>query len=697
MASIAETIQSMRDHTREAYDAIAEKGGQLPAELNLDNLAEAIETITGGGSTDYGTLELTTGEEIQITDPLEYVKLGTWSQDEWSGPSAQNIMGQTIQPSTVKAYTFGPAATQTPNNFMSGISSLQELKGVENLTSIGNGFLNQVRKAFTFDEFTNVKFIGNNFLNYNTEFNSALSFPALEEIGDNFMGNNSSFNQPLDFPKLKKVGSMFMSWCNKFNSKITLPVLETAGTSFWNNVTLFNQPLELPSLTTVGNSFFYNGGFNNTLSLPKLTTIGTSFMSGCNKFNQPLDISKVKDIPDNFLSQSRNYNAQFNSTITFHPQLNSIGRSFLSYQENFNQPINIPSTVKTIGNSFLEGCIRFNSTVNIPSTVELDGGYFLNGDAVFNQPLTLPSAMKKIDSMFMGGCTAFNQPLTIPAGVTTFSGYFMQNCDNFVGPLTVETSAVPASNNQSLSVTSTTVPAYATGVTIDGPYASTWIETLPNRTSSPYRKLIKGLGPVEKFKQAVQNGTAESEYPAGTAVGDWTVANYLKSSNNSSYGGAEGAILILTKPTVLSQFGTGQGYVGSTQKSYLDNEFANTQPDDVKDNVSELSIPCYDGSTIQNVTCKWFAPSATELYSNSTSYQEGVAFAYFANMGGSSPTKNGIYGRAGQNGGKWSQGMYWSRSSNAEGAYMINVLGAMDNQEFSEERYVKACCFISKN
>ena len=50
--AIADTIQSIKTHTQNAYTKIGEKGGTVPTNKNLENLSSSIESIPAGGGTD---------------------------------------------------------------------------------------------------------------------------------------------------------------------------------------------------------------------------------------------------------------------------------------------------------------------------------------------------------------------------------------------------------------------------------------------------------------------------------------------------------------------------------------------------------------------------------------------------------------------------------------------------------------------
>lgn len=52
--AISDTISSMQTNTRNAYTAISSKGGTIPANKNLENLQQAINSIPAGGG---GALE----------------------------------------------------------------------------------------------------------------------------------------------------------------------------------------------------------------------------------------------------------------------------------------------------------------------------------------------------------------------------------------------------------------------------------------------------------------------------------------------------------------------------------------------------------------------------------------------------------------------------------------------------------------
>ena len=266
--------------------------------------------------------------------------------------------------------------------------------------------------------------------------------------------------------------------------------LTAIGDYFLAGTGNMTQPIVIPSaVTSIGNYFLaYARKFNQPLIIPSsVTSIGSNFLNGCASFNQPLTIpASVTSIGESFLYIC----VSFNQPLTIPASVTSIGGWFIGYCYSFNQPITLPSSFTSIGDRFMQNCQSFNQSLTIPSSVTSIGGYFLYGCYSFNQPLTIPASVISIGTYFLSTSYSFNQPLTIPASVTSIGGYFLYNCDAFSN-LTVNGSVHPTDNN-SLSTQHSIAKMYVKGILVKGTRRSDWISSLPNRTSSPYRKLIDG-------------------------------------------------------------------------------------------------------------------------------------------------------------------------------------------------------------
>ena len=200
----------------------------------------------------------------------------------------------------------------------------------------------------------------------------------------------------------------------------------------------------------------------------------------------------VQYLPDNFCS-----GCNYLETVTLPATIHYIGLYAFGYAK-INSQINL-TNVKSIGGSFLQGNTSFNQPLSMPN-VEYIGSGFLSSCSQFNSSITLNDDLRVISSNFMYDCRNFAQSLTIPAGLEDLGttknpdASFMRNCNAFTGPLVCNgpvNARIPTDNN-SLSTTSSTAAMYTAGVTLTGPYATQWKAALPDRTSSPYRKLIVG-------------------------------------------------------------------------------------------------------------------------------------------------------------------------------------------------------------
>lgn len=155
---------------------------------------------------------------------------------------------------------------------------------------------------------------------------------------------------------------------------------------------------------------------------------------------------------------------------------------------------------------------------------------------------------------------------------------------------------------------------------------------------------------ISNLLLALQTDNPASYYPVGTEIPDTyagnsnplIVAQYLNSTNNSKYGGAEGVILVrkYVEPTS-QQFGSNSAYASSAIKTFLDGTYLNNCSADLKAAISEINIPYYNGSNMTQVKSKWFLMSAYEVCNqgyNGIAGYEGVMWDYWKQKTGlSSP------------------------------------------------------------
>jgi hypothetical protein len=77
--------------------------------------------------------------------------------------------------------------------------------------------------------------------------------------------------------------------------------------------------------------------------------------------------------------------------------------------------------------------------------------------------------------------------------LTSISNYFLYGCSAF-NSLTTETASSPTDNNSLSQSQSINNPMYAIGVMVSGSQRTAWLAALPNRTATPWRRLIDGGG-----------------------------------------------------------------------------------------------------------------------------------------------------------------------------------------------------------
>lgn len=221
-------------------------------------------------------------------------------------------------------------------------------------------------------------------------------------------------------------------------------------------------------------------------------------------------------------------------------------------------------------------------------------------------------------------------------------------------------------------------------------------------------------GSLDDLKQHLSNGTAEVNFPIGTEIPDvynsnsnpLIVAQYLNSSNNSSYGGAEGVVLVRKYVDPISQeFNPGRNavYSPSTIKTFLDTTYLNNCSDSIKFNIDNINIPYYNGSTMTTVSSKWFLMSAYEMCNQGkmgAQGYEGIMWDYWKQKTGlTSPdamysAKSGRIVR-GLNGSAQS---YWLRSwFSSEGPCAMSSSGDVATGYSSYTYGVLPACFIAKS
>ena len=274
--SIASAISAAQGKVADAYTAISNKGGTLPATQNLSNMPTAINSIPTGSSPVISSLSITPSTSAQTYD-------------------SSSVDG--YKPVSVAAVTAAIDANITAGNIKSGVSIL----GVTGTYSAGyselasyqvdnNGVASRRAITLTGTEFNDISEIDSYGLQY--AFNSCVAltgtlvFSSLTTIGSS--GMRYTFRgctglTAVDLSSVTTIDNYGMDHAFEDCSGITsvdLSSVVTIGTqalqySFYNCTTLTS--VDLSSVTTINangiSSAFYNCTHLTTVNLSSLTTI----------------------------------------------------------------------------------------------------------------------------------------------------------------------------------------------------------------------------------------------------------------------------------------------------------------------------------------------------------------------------------------------------------------------------------------
>jgi hypothetical protein len=109
----------------------------------------------------------------------------------------------------------------------------------------------------------------------------------------------------------------------------------------------------------------------------------------------------------------------------------------------------------------------------------------------FNQPLTIPSSVTSIGISFLRSCFAFNQPITIPSNLTSIGYYFLMYC-YALSTITWNTTIYPTDDYSLGQTINSKTSTTGAGIKVFGTQRAGLLTALPDRTLSPYRKLVDG-------------------------------------------------------------------------------------------------------------------------------------------------------------------------------------------------------------
>lgn len=294
--SIATAIQNAQQRVADAYTAISNKGGTLPATQNLANMPTAIDSIQTGGTINSLTIVPTTSSQT-IT--------ASGGVDGYS-------------PITVNAVTSSIDSNISAGNIKSGVTIL----GVTGTLSGGypelpsyqvvNGVASKRSGALTGDEFLSITSIDDYGL-YNTfyEKNSltgSVNFTNLTTIGNyglyNTFYNCTSLNGTINFSNVISIGTYGLGYvfygCNGLTGGVNLSSLVTIGNhglyNAFYNCTSLNGTVNLRNVMSISEyglsyAFYKCEKLTGSINFSSVSSIGRAGMN--NAFSSCKKISSI--------------------------------------------------------------------------------------------------------------------------------------------------------------------------------------------------------------------------------------------------------------------------------------------------------------------------------------------------------------------------------------------------------------------
>jgi len=285
--SIASAITAAQGRVADAYTAISNKGGTLPATQNLSNMPTAIASIPSG-ITPTGTISITTNGTTDVTN---YATANVNVVSRKYGASIDTFLGN------VDANGVLQPSVEMPDLLFTGVTDVASY-------GLYYRFVLSRVKSVSFPNLTTISgFYGCYYTFSGCSSLTSISFPSLTTISGSYgcynMFSSCSSLTSISFPSLTTIsgsnGCYYMfNRCTSLTS-VSFPNLTTITGSYGCYGMLYYctslTSVSFPNLTTISGSNGCYYMFSACTSLtdvyfPALTT--TSFGSNVNQFNSML-------------------------------------------------------------------------------------------------------------------------------------------------------------------------------------------------------------------------------------------------------------------------------------------------------------------------------------------------------------------------------------------------------------------------
>lgn len=530
--AIADTILSMATNIENAYDKIEDKGGTIPQNKNLENLADAIDTITGGTPTppeptptsmsyfEANGTELTkyTGSLSEVVVPKSYSKTETIIATVTGAEvnPERSTTGSVYSPSGYITLTFSDGTTTMSTNIGQGyIEYMSDLENffsqnfvitpvLQSMTQSGSGWLGAPIQIF---------------LSLCDSPNNFLKFP--------FSVIDTYNYQSLTFHDIYELQGYINNYSSSAQSNIAF--------SFTDTITLKTVTFQDGNdyqITSIANELFKgNTSLTKVTVLSNIITIGVRVFSGCSNLAEIMMYDGCTTLTNDSNDQEGLfYNCKKLTKVTLSDYITALPKycfyncvklvevKMPSALTTLNYGIfmacsslsslHIPKNVTSIGNSIIQNCpsvvsltvdsenttydsrnncnciinkstntLLFGSGVaTIPNTVtSIANSAFMGRNNL--QEITIPSSVTSIGQYAFSICRSLST-LSIPASVTTIGNYAFRGCST-LSSVTINTSTTLTALGTSLFENCTSLKSF----TIPNSVTSIGSQTFQNCTS----------------------------------------------------------------------------------------------------------------------------------------------------------------------------------------------------------------------
>ena len=260
--AIATELTKLNTNILNAYNAISEKGGTVPAQKNTANLSSAIETITGGGG----------GSDHTIEDSLITRRIS----GDYTNSRVTEIGISALKDCASLINVDFPNVTVVRDTAFSNCSQLKTVKLPNVETIQGNDIWSGCNKLTAIKLPKLINTTAHTKLFQYTDSLRIVKLPLIERLGaDAFLFSFADSAEPLILPNLKTLndGGEFQSARVK---KIYLPSLTSLGGNYTWKAT-FNINSKLEALVLPGNTVCTLVGKDNAFNSSSITS-GTGFI-----------------------------------------------------------------------------------------------------------------------------------------------------------------------------------------------------------------------------------------------------------------------------------------------------------------------------------------------------------------------------------------------------------------------------------